>query len=58
MSYDNTIDLGADTWRHVAFIEQRKPLDAGEARRSSDGASALATRPACRPTRTATACAG
>src|SRR4051794_5329024 len=28
-SYDNTIDLGADTWRHVAFIEQRKPLDIG-----------------------------
>jgi formate dehydrogenase iron-sulfur subunit len=27
-SYDNTIDLGADTWRHVAFIEQRKPLEA------------------------------
>jgi formate dehydrogenase iron-sulfur subunit len=26
MSYDNTIGLGADTWRHVAFIEQRKPL--------------------------------
>jgi formate dehydrogenase iron-sulfur subunit len=26
-SYDNTIDLGANTWRHVAFIEQRKPLD-------------------------------
>src|SRR5204862_2905 len=25
-SYDNTIDLGADTWRHVAFIEQRKEL--------------------------------
>ena len=23
-SYDNTIDLGADTWRHVAFVEQRK----------------------------------
>src|SRR3954471_5456700 len=22
-SYDNTIDLGADTWRHVAFVEQR-----------------------------------
>ena len=21
-SYDNTLDLGADTWRHVAFIEQ------------------------------------
>jgi len=28
MSYDNTGGLGADTWRHVAFIEQRKPLAA------------------------------
>jgi len=27
MSYDNTIDLGADTWRHVAFIEQDKPIE-------------------------------
>jgi formate dehydrogenase iron-sulfur subunit len=26
-SYDNTIDLGANTWRHVAFIEQRLPAD-------------------------------
>ncbi|MEU9791326.1 4Fe-4S dicluster domain-containing protein [Streptomyces sparsogenes] len=26
MSYDNTIGLGADSWRHVAFIEQDKPL--------------------------------
>jgi formate dehydrogenase iron-sulfur subunit len=26
MSYDNTQGLSADTWRHVAFIEQRKPL--------------------------------
>jgi len=25
-SFDNTVGLGADTWRHVAFIEQRKPL--------------------------------
>ena len=24
-SYDNTIDLGADTWRHVAFVEQGNP---------------------------------
>ncbi len=32
-SYDNTIDLGADTWRHVAFIEQRIPATA------TDGAS-------------------
>ena len=30
-SYDNTLDLGADTWRHVAFVEQRLPaeLDGG-----------------------------
>ncbi|MFG2006321.1 4Fe-4S dicluster domain-containing protein [Spirillospora sp. NPDC048911] len=26
MSYDNTQGLSADTWRHVAFIEQRKPV--------------------------------
>ncbi|MER6580633.1 4Fe-4S dicluster domain-containing protein [Nonomuraea sp. NPDC001023] len=26
MSYDNSVGLGADTWRHVAFVEQRKPL--------------------------------
>jgi formate dehydrogenase iron-sulfur subunit len=25
-SYDNTGELGANTWRHVAFIEQRKPV--------------------------------
>jgi formate dehydrogenase iron-sulfur subunit len=25
-SYDNTSELGANTWRHVAFIEQEKPL--------------------------------
>jgi formate dehydrogenase iron-sulfur subunit len=31
-SYDNTSELGANTWRHVAFIEQEKPLfvDDGE----------------------------
>ena len=34
-SYDNTIDLGADTWRHVAFVEQRKPLDVDEDARAS-----------------------
>ncbi|MBV8073560.1 MAG: 4Fe-4S dicluster domain-containing protein [Acidobacteriaceae bacterium] len=26
MSYDNTIHLGASTWRHVAFIERPAPL--------------------------------
>ncbi|KIH96635.1 4Fe-4S ferredoxin [Streptomonospora alba] len=30
MSFDNTSGLGADTWRHVAFIEQRAPLGAQE----------------------------
>ncbi|MBV8304241.1 MAG: 4Fe-4S dicluster domain-containing protein [Acidimicrobiia bacterium] len=25
-SYDNTGELGASTWRHVAFIEQKKPV--------------------------------
>jgi formate dehydrogenase iron-sulfur subunit len=29
-SYDNTLDLGANNWRHVAFIEQRRPVDARE----------------------------
>jgi formate dehydrogenase iron-sulfur subunit len=29
MSYDNTGELGASTWRHVAFIEQKKPLKVG-----------------------------
>jgi formate dehydrogenase iron-sulfur subunit len=29
-SYDNTGGLGADTWRHVAFIEQDQPLFVGD----------------------------
>src|SRR5580692_7567415 len=29
MSYDNTSELGADSWRHVAFIEQTVPPQAG-----------------------------
>ncbi|MCW3003587.1 MAG: 4Fe-4S ferredoxin [Conexibacter sp.] len=40
-SYDNTVDLGADTWRHVAFIEQRKPLDLDPT--GSDGATLAQT---------------
>jgi formate dehydrogenase iron-sulfur subunit len=35
-SYDNTGSLGANTWRHVAFIEQDKPL-------RLDGETATAT---------------
>jgi formate dehydrogenase iron-sulfur subunit len=37
MSYDNSRVLGADTWRHVAFIEQRKPVAAQVAGVSHDG---------------------
>ena len=29
MSHDNTGDLGANAWRHVAFVEQSKPVDLG-----------------------------
>ncbi|SNR58670.1 formate dehydrogenase iron-sulfur subunit [Actinomadura mexicana] len=38
MSYDNTQGLGADTWRHVAFIEQSKPI--GEAETGVDHGAA------------------
>ncbi|HEX7163789.1 MAG TPA: 4Fe-4S dicluster domain-containing protein [Trebonia sp.] len=30
MSYDNSVGLGADTWRHVAFIEQQRPVSVPE----------------------------
>jgi formate dehydrogenase iron-sulfur subunit len=40
-SYDNTGELGADSWRHVAFIEQRKPIkvqqEAGVTTPATDG---------------------
>jgi len=35
-SYDNTGALGASTWRHVAFVEQRSPTDPGETGRPGD----------------------
>ncbi|MFL5861344.1 MAG: 4Fe-4S dicluster domain-containing protein [Solirubrobacteraceae bacterium] len=35
-SYDNTIDLGADTWRHVAFVEQQ-PDDTSHAQSGEPG---------------------
>jgi formate dehydrogenase iron-sulfur subunit len=31
MSYDNTVALGASTWRHVAFIERPVPLSTQDA---------------------------
>ena len=42
MSYDNTVGLGADTWRHVAFIEQSKPLAAQDAGVSHEGVDVFA----------------
>jgi formate dehydrogenase iron-sulfur subunit len=41
MSYDNTVTLSADSWRHVAFIEQRMPAGAGTAGSGADGDSAV-----------------
>jgi formate dehydrogenase iron-sulfur subunit len=38
MSYDNTQALGASTWRHVAFIEQHKPIAAQEPGLQHEGA--------------------
>src|SRR5881394_4616720 len=51
MSYDNTVGLGADTWRHVAFIEQRKPLAAQDPSVSHAGVDvfALAAQGSCTP---------
>ena len=42
-SYDNTSNLGANSWRHVAFVEQRKPLrlDGETATLDADGAEPL-----------------
>ncbi|HET9078789.1 MAG TPA: 4Fe-4S dicluster domain-containing protein [Acidimicrobiales bacterium] len=37
MSFDNTVGLGADTWRHVAFIEQRKPFGGQESGMDHEG---------------------
>jgi formate dehydrogenase iron-sulfur subunit len=42
MSMDNTEGLGANTWRHVAFIEQRKPVATHEPGRSHADLDVLA----------------
>ena len=46
MSYDNTVGLGADTWRHVAFIEQRVKLADGAGDR--DGVRWLMASDVCK----------
>jgi formate dehydrogenase iron-sulfur subunit len=46
MSYDNTGDLGASSWRHVAFIERPVPL--GGQRTGLDGFSWLLMSDVCK----------
>jgi formate dehydrogenase iron-sulfur subunit len=45
MSYDNTVGLGASTWRHVAFIEQPAPPAAAHGDVPGGGASVPAPVP-------------
>ncbi len=57
-SYDNSLDLGANRWRHVAFIEQRVEVGGVTNRRPTRGsrrrrASSSSSR-ACRCTPTTT----
>ena len=40
MSYDNSVGLGADTWRHVAFIEQERPVTVSGGDGADGGAAA------------------
>ena len=40
MSYDNSVGLGADTWRHVAFIEQQRPVSVAGGDGADGGAAA------------------
>jgi formate dehydrogenase iron-sulfur subunit len=48
MSYDNSVGLGADTWRHVAFIEQQRPTRVAD---GDDGAGGGAGRDEAGPDR-------
>jgi formate dehydrogenase iron-sulfur subunit len=50
-SYDNTGRLSADTWRHVAFIEQRRPVPAKPA--DEDGIRWLMASDVCKHCTTA-----
>ena len=49
-SYDNSGGLGADTWRHVAFVEQRAPLGGHEPnlQREADGFRWLMASDVCK----------
>ncbi len=46
-SYDNTGSLGANTWRHVAFVEQTKPLQTADPQ-GNDGLRWLMASDVCK----------
>ena len=46
-SYDNTSSLGANTWRHVAFVEQTRPLQAADPQ-GNDGLRWLMASDVCK----------
>jgi formate dehydrogenase iron-sulfur subunit len=46
-SYDNTLALGANSWRHVAFIEQSKPVGAADPQ-GGDGVRWLMSSDVCK----------
>jgi formate dehydrogenase iron-sulfur subunit len=48
MSYDNTVSLGASTWRHVAFIEQQRPVSVAAAGTEAAAGTGAAAAPAPR----------
>jgi formate dehydrogenase iron-sulfur subunit len=48
MSHDNSGGLGADTWRHVAFIEQRRPLGGHESNLGEEGFRWLMASDVCK----------
>ncbi|MYW02234.1 4Fe-4S dicluster domain-containing protein [Streptomyces sp. SID3343] len=41
MSYDNSVGLGASTWRHVAFIEQERPVGVEEGAEGGGGGDSM-----------------
>jgi formate dehydrogenase iron-sulfur subunit len=47
-SYDNTSALGADTWRHVAFVEQEQPLRSEQAPDAAGGLRWLMSSDVCK----------
>jgi formate dehydrogenase iron-sulfur subunit len=50
-SYDNTSSLGANTWRHVAFVEQRKSQHIGDVVDAQSGTVATDAREGPEPLR-------